>query len=76
MLVFFLCGEFKWNWLIKIVVLIVIFVLNNFKKCFDYWCYNGVILFGFKGILVKSYGLVDVMVFGNVIFCVFDVVEN
>lgn len=42
----------------------------------DYWCYNGVVLFGLCGLVIKSYGLVDVYVFEWVIKCVYDVVVN
>ena len=65
MLAAFLRQEFKRNLLTKLVALIAIPVLNNFKKRVDHRRYNGATLLGLKGIVVKSQGSADVFSFTN-----------
>ncbi len=65
MLAAFLRQEFKRNLLTKLVALIAIPVLNNFKKRVDHRRYNGATLLGLKGIVVKSHGSADVFSFTN-----------
>jgi len=69
-------SEFKRNWLTKIVALIAISVLNNFKERFDHRRYNGAILLGLKGISVKSHGSADAFSFGFAIGRAYDAAEN
>ncbi len=65
MLASFLRQEFSRNLLTKIVALIAMPVLKNFKKRVDHRRYNGATLIGLKGIVVKSHGSADVFSFTN-----------
>ncbi len=65
MLASFLRQEFGRNLLTKIVALIAMPVLKNFKKHVDHRRYNGATLIGLKGIVVKSHGSADVFSFTN-----------
>jgi len=65
MLAAFLRQEFKRNLLTRLVALIAMPVLNNFKKHVDHRRYNGATLLGLKGIVVKSHGSADVFSFTN-----------
>lgn len=67
MLATFLKREFNRNLLTKLVALIALPVLNNFKKHVDHRRYNGATLLGLKGIVVKSHGSADVFSFANAI---------
>jgi glycerol-3-phosphate acyltransferase PlsX len=65
MLATFLRQEFRRNLLTKLVALIAMPVLTNFKKHVDHRRYNGATLLGLKGIVVKSHGSADVFSFAN-----------
>ena len=65
MLAGFLKQEFKRNLLTKLIALLALPVLNNFKKHVDHRRYNGATLLGLRGIVVKSHGSADVFSFGN-----------
>ena len=65
MLASFLRQEFNRNLLTRIVALIAMPVLKNFKKHVDHRRYNGATLIGLKGIVVKSHGSADVFSFTN-----------
>ncbi|MFZ4536815.1 phosphate acyltransferase PlsX [Propionivibrio sp.] len=65
MLANFLRQEFRRNLLTKLVALIAMPVLRNFKKHVDHRRYNGATLLGLKGIVVKSHGSADVFSFAN-----------
>lgn len=65
MLASFLRQEFNRNLLTKIIALIAMPVLKNFKKHVDHRRYNGATLIGLKGIVVKSHGSADVFSFTN-----------
>jgi len=65
MLASFLRQEFSRNLLTKLVALIAMPVLSNFKKHVDHRRYNGATLLGLKGIVVKSHGSADVFSFSN-----------
>ena len=65
MLASFLREEFSRNLLTKIVALIAMPVLKNFKKRVDHRRYNGATLIGLKGVVVKSHGSADVFSFAN-----------
>ena len=67
MLATFLKREFNRSLLTKLVALIALPVLNNFKKHVDHRRYNGATLLGLKGIVVKSHGSADVFSFANAI---------
>lgn len=65
MLAGFLKLEFKRNLLTKLIALLALPVLNNFKKRVDHRRYNGATLLGLRGIVVKSHGSADTFSFGN-----------
>ena len=65
MLASFLKQEFNRNLLTKLVALIALPVLKNFKRHVDHRRYNGATLLGLKGIVVKSHGSADVFSFTN-----------
>ena len=65
MLASFLRQEFNRNLLTKIIALIAMPVLKNFKRHVDHRRYNGATLLGLKGIVVKSHGSADVFSFTN-----------
>ena len=65
MLATFLRQEFSRNLLTKLVALVAMPVLKNFKKHVDHRRYNGATLLGLKGIVVKSHGSADVFAFTN-----------
>jgi glycerol-3-phosphate acyltransferase PlsX len=55
----FLMGEFKRNWLTKLMALTAMPVLKAFKKRLDPRRYNGASFLGLRGIVVKSHGGAD-----------------
>jgi glycerol-3-phosphate acyltransferase PlsX len=65
MLATFLRQEFSRNLLTKLVALIAMPVLKNFKKHVDHRRYNGACLLGLKGIVLKSHGSADAFAFTN-----------
>lgn len=65
MLATFLRQEFSRNLFTKLVALIAIPVLKNFKKRVDHRRYNGASLLGLKGIVLKSHGSADSFAFAN-----------
>lgn len=65
MLATFLRQEFSRNLLTKLVALIAMPVLKNFKKHVDHRRYNGASLLGLKGVVLKSHGSADAFAFAN-----------
>jgi len=65
MLAGFLRQEFNRNLLTKLIALIAMPVLNNFKRHVDHRRYNGASLLGLKGIVLKSHGSADTFAFTN-----------
>lgn len=65
MMATFLRQEFSRNLLTKLIALIAMPVLNNFKRHVDHRRYNGASLLGLKGIVVKSHGSADAFAFAN-----------
>ncbi|MBI4742305.1 MAG: phosphate acyltransferase PlsX [Betaproteobacteria bacterium] len=65
MLAGFLRQEFNRNLLTKLIALIAMPVLNNFKRHVDHRRYNGASLLGLKGIVLKSHGSADAFAFAN-----------
>lgn len=65
MLATFLRQEFSRNLFTKLVAVIAIPVLKNFKKRVDHRRYNGASLLGLKGIVLKSHGSADSFAFAN-----------
>ena len=65
MLSSFLRQEFGRNLLTKLIALLALPVLKNFKNRVDHRRYNGATLLGLKGIVIKSHGSADVLSFNN-----------
>ena len=59
--------EFKRNWFTKLAGLIALPVLKAFKNKIDPRRYNGAILIGLRGIVVKSHGGADKTAFAYAI---------
>ena len=59
MIVYFLRQEFTRNWFTKIIALIATPVLRNVKAKLDPSKYNGAILIGLNGLVIKSHGGAD-----------------
>ena len=60
----FLRQEFKRNLFTKLAALVAMPVLKKFKSRVDHRQYNGASLLGRRGIVVKSHGSADAVVFG------------
>jgi len=58
---------FNKNLLTKLVALVVMPVLANFKKRIDPRLYNGATFLGLRGTVVKSHGGADVVAFANAV---------
>jgi len=54
---------FTKNWLTKTVAILVLPLLNTMKKNFDHRRYNGAMLLGLQGLVVKSHGGADAVAF-------------
>ena len=67
MIITFLKGEFKRNWLTKVAALVAMPVLNNLRNRIDPKIYNGAALLGLRGIVVKSHGGADAVSFETAI---------
>lgn len=65
MLSTFLRQEFGRNLLTRVIALLALPVLKNFKRRVDHRRYNGATLLGLKGIVVKSHGSADIFSFAN-----------
>lgn len=65
MLSSFLRQEFGRNLLTRLIALLALPVLKNFKKRVDHRRYNGATLLGLKGVVIKSHGSADVFSFNN-----------
>lgn len=63
MLANFIKQEFSRNLLTKLVALIAMPVLNQFKKRADHRRYNGAALLGLRGLVFKSHGSADAFAF-------------
>ena len=59
--------EFDRGFLTRIAALIAAPVLRSFKKRFDHRAYNGAVLLGLNGTVVKSHGNVDGLAFSHAI---------
>ncbi len=64
MLATFLREEFRRNWLTRLMGIAAYPVLQRFKKRVDPRRYNGAVLVGLRGAVVKSHGGVDEYAFG------------
>lgn len=63
----FMREEFKRNLLNKLIALIALPVLKQFRKRIDPRRYNGASLLGLNGIVIKSHGSADALSFANAI---------
>jgi glycerol-3-phosphate acyltransferase PlsX len=61
----FVKEEFTRNLLSKLIALIALPVLNRFKRRVDHRRYNGAVLLGLRGIVIKSHGSADAVAFEN-----------
>ncbi|MEO8410859.1 MAG: phosphate acyltransferase PlsX [Propionivibrio sp.] len=76
MLATFLRQEFRRNLLTKAAALVVLPVLNRFKRRVDHRRYNGASLLGLKGIVVKSHGSADRFSFCHALERAADIVRS
>lgn len=68
--------EYGRNWLTRIAALLSMPVLNRFRKRLDARVYNGAVLLGLRGIVVKSHGSADVVGFESALRRAFEAVQN
>lgn len=59
--------EFGRTWLTKLMALVALPVLKHFKERVDHRRYNGAVLVGLRGVVVKSHGSADVFAFEQAI---------
>ena len=72
----FLRQEFGRSILTKLIAVLAIPVLRQFKRRVDHRRYNGASLLGLKGIVVKSHGSADVFSFRNALERAADIVRS
>jgi glycerol-3-phosphate acyltransferase PlsX len=71
-----LTSEFKRNLLTKLIALIALPVLKNFKKRLDPRRYNGASFLGLNGVVIKSHGGADIFSFMHAIETAIDECQN
>ncbi|MBF0584562.1 MAG: phosphate acyltransferase PlsX [Magnetococcales bacterium] len=76
MLVHFLRQSFNHSWLAKLGYLLVRPVFKRFRDRFDPRVYNGAMLLGLNGVVVKSHGSADGFAFYHAIKAAEDLVSN
>ena len=76
MLAAFLREEFSRNLFRKAAAVLVLPVLNAFKRRVDHRRYNGASLLGLRGIVIKSHGSADAVAFEHAIHRAVDAVQN
>ncbi|MDY0012419.1 MAG: phosphate acyltransferase PlsX [Rhodocyclaceae bacterium] len=59
--------EFSRTWLTKLMALLALPVLKHFKERVDHRRYNGAVLLGLRGVVVKSHGSADAFAFEQAI---------
>ncbi|QID17757.1 phosphate acyltransferase PlsX [Nitrogeniibacter mangrovi] len=67
MLATFLREEFKRNFMTKLMALVAMPALAHFKRRVDHRQYNGAVLLGLRGVVVKSHGSADAFAFEQAI---------
>jgi glycerol-3-phosphate acyltransferase PlsX len=72
----FLREEFARNLVTKAAALLARPVLNAFKRRVDHRQYNGAILLGLRGVVIKSHGSADIVAFEQAIRRGIDVVQS
>lgn len=68
MLATFLREEFSRDWLARCMACIALPVLKRFKRRVDHRHYNGAVLLGLRGVVVKSHGSADAFAFERAIY--------
>lgn len=76
MIAHFLKKEFKRNMLTRMIALLALPVLKNFRRTADPRRYNGASLLGLRGVVIKSHGGADVVAFENAIAVAKQAVRN
>ena len=72
----FIKQEFTRNALTKMVALVAMPVLNQFKKRVDHRRYNGAALLGLRGLVFKSHGSADAFAFENALNRAYDAARH
>ncbi|MEN3069176.1 phosphate acyltransferase PlsX [Uliginosibacterium sediminicola] len=65
MLASFLKEEFQRNWLTRLCALPALPIIKRFRRRADHRRYNGAVLLGLRGVVVKSHGSADIFAFGQ-----------
>jgi len=68
--------EFTANWMTKLVALVALPVLSNFKKRMDHRRYNGAALLGLRGLVFKSHGSADAFSFEHALKRAYDAARH
>ena len=68
--------EFSRNWLSKLMALAAMPVLMRFKKRVDHRNYNGAVLLGLRGLVLKSHGSADSKAFGTALTRAYEGAKN
>jgi phosphate acyltransferase len=68
--------EFNRSWWTKLTGLLSLPVLNAFKKRIDHRRYNGAVLLGLNGVVVKSHGSADEVAFAFAIGRAYEAAQN
>jgi glycerol-3-phosphate acyltransferase PlsX len=68
--------EFGRNWLSKLMALFAMPVLLRFKKRVDHRNYNGAVLLGLRGLVLKSHGSADKKAFKNALSRAYEGAKN
>ncbi len=68
--------EFTKNWLTKMVAIVALPVLSNFKKRMDHRRYNGAALLGLRGLVFKSHGSADAFSFEQALKRAYDAARH
>jgi glycerol-3-phosphate acyltransferase PlsX len=68
--------EFTKNWMTKLVAIVALPVLSNFKKRMDHRRYNGAALLGLRGLVFKSHGSADAFSFEQALKRAYDAARH
>jgi glycerol-3-phosphate acyltransferase PlsX len=68
--------EFTKSWLTKLVAIVALPVLSNFKKRMDHRRYNGAALLGLRGLVFKSHGSADAFAFEQALKRAYDAARH
>ena len=76
MIAHFLKAEFRRNIFTRMIALLALPVLKNFRRKADPRSHNGASLLGLRGVVIKSHGGADVLAFENAIMVAKQAVRN